>query len=252
MKFKILCIFVLCICSLWSRIIVQDDLTKVYNVSVGESGNGTIQLHNPTDTSINIRVSSADYLYNANNETFFLEPGKYVRSNADWIRFPQTLTVRPFQTATLPFTYYVPNDRELYGSYWSVLFIEQEADFFIDEVDDLVLNLRYSVQIVHNIIGTGRVDLSFQDVRFNRDNLTIAIKNTGSNWFESNIKVDIYDERAFLIGSYLKPRVRIYPDLDLQVTIPFTPLFGNEYYAVIVVDCGNNQIFGHQVSFHMR
>jgi hypothetical protein len=132
------------------------------------------------------------------------------------------------------------------------LFIEQEADFFIDEVDDLVLNLRYSVQIVHNISGTGRVDLSFQEVRFNRDNITLAIKNTGSNWFESNIKVDIYDERAFLIGSYLHQRVRIYPDLDLKVTIPIAPLIGNEYYAVIVVDCGNNQIFGHQVSFHMR
>ena len=73
--------------SLCSSFIVQDALTKVYNVVPGEVVTGSVSIFNPTDKVINVNVSQADYTYNAQGESFFLEAGKYVRSNANWIRY---------------------------------------------------------------------------------------------------------------------------------------------------------------------
>jgi hypothetical protein len=249
---KILLLVIFCTGTLLAQIVVQDELTKVYNVRIGESGSGTISLFNSSNEPISIKVSQADYLYNARNETFFLDPGKYLRSNANWIRFPNNLIVPANQSQTLQFGYQVPSQTDLIGSYWSVLFLEQETDFIYEDEDDLILNLRYSIQIVHNIVGTGIVDIAFLDTTFERNNASIILKNTGTNWVEFSIKIDIFDERAFFIGSFSTINNRLYPDLERNFTIPYTTLASAQYYAIIIVDCGNEQTFGHQASFRIR
>ena len=252
MRYHCILIFLLFITGLFGQIKVQDETTKVFNVTVGESGNGTIALHNESDISLNIRVSQVDYIYNANNDTFYLEPGKYERSNATWIKYLPSMTILPGQTVKYPFSFSVPQKAELIGSYWSVLFIEQDYYFSIDSFDDIVFNPRYAVQIIHNIVGTGVTSLSFIDTAFEFDNAILFLSNTGTKWIDANIKIDIYDSTAKIISSYTTTGNMIYPGLERQFGLRLVPLLPSEYYAVIVVDCGNNQIFGHQVNFKIR
>jgi hypothetical protein len=232
-------------------IIVQDDMTKIYDVSIGESVGGTILLHNPSDASITIRVTQADFLYNAQNEHFFLEPGKYMRSNADWIRVSGSFTVGARQSLHLPFTMSIPHTATLEGSYWSVLLLEQDTGYATQSEQDLIFSFRYNIQIISNIRNTGHVDLAFLDMFWIRDRVSINMRNTGTRWFDATIKIDIYDHEANFIASYVSGGNRIYPDLEKNISIPFTPLPLGEYYAIIVADCGANQIFGHQVSFRI-
>jgi len=238
------------ICStLSAQIVVQDELTKVHNVSIGEASSGSIMLFNPNDRNVVVKVSQADYTYNAQNEAHYVEPGKFDRSNAGWIKYPRTITIPPDETARLFYNYQVPTDKDLTGTYWSVLLIEEETPYRAQGVDDLFLNLRYSVQIVHNIRDTGNIDLFFLDTDIRKDYVSLILKNTGSLRIDFSVKVDIYDERAIFVGSFVSVKNSIYPDLERQITVPITPLLASQYYAVVIVDCGNNQVFGHQVSF---
>jgi len=238
--------------TLCGYITVQDELTKVHNVSPGEASSGSILLYNPNERAVTVKVSQADYTYNAQNETNFIEPGKFNRSNADWIKFPASLNIPANETATLYYNYQVPRSADLIGTYWSVLFIEEETPYLAEASEDLYIRHRYYVQIVHNINGTGSIDLSFLETDVQRDSVTLILKNTGNRRLYFSVKVDIYDERAIFVGSFISQKSGIYPNLERQITVPITPLLPSNYHAVIVVDCGDNQVFGHQVSFSIR
>ena len=248
----LLWVLLLMLSCLHSGVVVQDELTKVFKSARGQTLNGTINLHNPLDQVINIRISQADFVYNALDQNFYIEPGKYERSNADWILVQSLHTIQPRQNLLVPFTIRVPNQRNLSGSYWSVLFVEEDTPFFAPDFEDVMLNFRYAIQIVNNISNTGRVDLAFRETSFTNDTVSIVLHNTGTLWFEAVISVDIFDANATLVGRYTFNRNRVYPELARRFTFPIQPLNRGDYYAIIVVDCGNNLIFGHQVSFTIR
>ena len=108
---------------------------------------------------------------------------------------------------------------------------------------------RFAIQIINNVSGTGLVDLAFQEITFHQNDLQLNLKNTGTLWFESTLKVDIFNDSAELVNSYLVEKMRIYPGLDRRITVPLQNLNSSNYYAIIIVDCGDNNIFGNQTSF---
>jgi hypothetical protein len=243
-------LFSLFVCTISADFIIQDDLTKIFNTSKGENITGSISIFNPMNTAIVVMVSQADYVYNARDEYYYIEPGKYERSNANWIKFGNTISVQPNQKAIFNFSISTPSEKELSGSYWSVLFFEEEGA--ISTRDNIEFGFRYAVQIVNNINNTGSVDLSFLDVNYDNQQLSLILKNTGNLWLNAEIKIDIFDEYAKFIGSFVSEKNRIYPELNRRIQIPLTHLNYSNYYAVIIADCGDNKIFGHQMSFTVR
>ena len=237
---------------LLSDIIIQDEMTKIFNVSRGENGSGYITVYNQSLQNTSVKITPADYTYNAKNEGFFLEPGKFYRSNSNWIKAPNSMMIPAGRSVQIPFTFSVPNRNDVIGSYWSVLLIEEELNYNDIEPADFYINYRYSIQIVHNIKGTGEIDVEFLDFNYMDDYMSITLKNTGSLWLETNLKIDIYDEVTNFLGSYTSEGDRVYPDLEQRIVIPCKQLKAGSYYAVIVADCGNNRIFGHQTTFWIR
>jgi len=230
--------------------VVLDDLVKMYNSSIGESMTGTIHVFNPQSTAVRIRISQADFTYNANEENFFLEPGKYHRSNADWIRFMRIHTIPANQSVHVPFTISVPNRRALEGSYWSVLIIEEDVEL-IPRPDEILVAMRYVIQVINTIDNTGRLDMTFRDVVFGHEGLSMILQNTGTVLINAVIRIDIFDTNTELVGRYTFTENRVYPELERRFRFPIEALGRGNYYAIIVVDCGNNRIFGHQVQFRM-
>ena len=251
MKFLSLLVFLLVVANLYTQIAVQGESTKIFDVAIGESGSGVIELYNQSQIPINIKITQVDYLYNSNKEVFYLEAGKYERSNASWLRYAPSMSIMPNQTIRYPFSFVVPRVSTLNGSYWSVLLVEQDYFFSMESVQDVVFTTRFAIQIVHNIKNTGNVNLSFLETVFEESGAIIFVRNTGTRWFEASLKLDIYDTSAQLVRSQ-QARNSIYPGLERQFEITFNPLPPGEYYAVIILDCGNNQIFGHQANFRIR
>jgi hypothetical protein len=234
-----------------ASLVLQDNVQKVFDTSFGETVSGSVQLYNPTHRPLNVRISQADFVYNERDERFFIEPGKYARSNANWIRYTGLHTIPPFETYNFTFSVSVPNQRELVGSYWSILFIEEDIHLF-DTHNDIVFQMRFAVLVINNIRNTGDIDFNFNDIVFTNDSVSLILHNTGSLWFETTIKIDIFNDNAQLIGRYSFEGNSILPGLGRVFNFPIQTMISGNYHAVIVAEVGDNQIFGHQVSFTIR
>ena len=228
---------------------VQDELTKIFNVSHGEIINSSITLFNPTERAVSIRIYQGDYIQNDDGELLSVRAGSFYRSNANWIRFQSNLILQPQQAISLPFTISIPNSSDLYGSYWSDLFVEEITEMYFTDPEIIGINIRTAVQIVSNIINTGRIDMTFGDIIFNEDTVSLALMNTGNQWVQSLIKIDVFNDRAEFVSSFVSEGNRLNPGFTRRIYIPVMLSKNTNYHAIIVADCGNGNIFGHQVSF---
>ncbi|MCL2064990.1 MAG: hypothetical protein FWG98_11575 [Candidatus Cloacimonetes bacterium] len=228
---------------------VQDELTKVFNVSTGDIVNSSILLSNPTERAVSIRVYQGDYIQNSESDNLTVRAGSSPRSNAHWIRFQSSVTIPPNQTFSLPFTINIPNQSDLTGSFWSILFVEEVNEMDVSDPEIIVLNLRTGVQIINNIANTAQIDVLFSDFAYEVDYVSMILKNTGNLWLQASVKIDVYNDGAELVGSFVSERNRIYPEFSRRVQIPVNLQTNTNYHAIIVADCGNGNIFGHQISF---
>jgi hypothetical protein len=79
----------------------------------------------------------------------------------------------------------------------------------------------------------------------------MILQNTGTVLINAVIRIDIFNNQTELVGRYTFEENRVYPELERRFRFPIQALNRGYYYAIIVVDCGNNRIFGHQVEFRI-
>lgn len=266
-KIFYLFIFIVLFSSL-AGIVVQDELTKSVELAHGEETVIYIRLYNPENKIVQARISQADYLYNAREENWYIEAGKYSRSNANWISVNNNISINPYESVLLPVSIKIPAKTDLRGSYWSALLIENAENFTERdrtlEDGEISVNLRYAVQIVCTIRNTGSLNLDFKNFNISRNDETrqsivsLELFNSGTLWADVSVKLDLFDNNANFIGTFYSRNQKIYPGLGRNISIPLIPLKASDansplmYYAVVVADCGNNQIFGHQFSFSVK
>ena len=252
------CILVSLFCNLQGMFYVQDEWTKFSVVHLGEVINNTITLVNDGENPVNVRVSLSDFLIEEEGSDVYLQPGTTERSNADWIQFQSNFTLQSSQTYLLPFSIHVPDNADLEGSYWSILFIEEVQEFSEENPEIININFKYAVQIINTIVNTEQSSVEVSKVTFiapttetevRRDTLSFYLNNTGNHWIEANIRVDVFNENAEFVNSFVAEKIRVYPKHEREVLVPVTLRRYTLYHALIVTDTGNDNIFGHQVSF---
>ena len=251
-KVFFLCIILLLVSSLHGSFVIRDEFTKVYDVAFGETIRSSINIYNPTDEIVQIKVYQADYAHTQKGDDYFLEPGKYNRSNANWVNYSEFIQIRPNENADFNFSITAPIQRDLGGTYWSVLFFEEVTSLSPIKTEEITIDYRYCIQLITNLKNTGTIDMSFVDVTYIDNSVMLSLKNIGSLWFEATIKIDIFNQNAELINSKISERHRIYPELEKQYKILIDNLNPTNYYAIIMVDCGETKVFGHQISFSVR
>jgi len=250
MKKCLLLLFIYFLASfLRADLIVQDELIKVYQLAFDETVTGSIRLHNSSYDPIRIIVSQADFSSLGKDEYAYTEPGKNTRSNAQWISCSNFFMIAPRTTEQYQFTIHAPKRNDLQGSYWSILFLEEEATKDLTNISSIEVSYRYEFHIISSIINTGEPIVRMESVEKKTDHVSIGLENTGSLWIDSTATIDIYNATARFMGSYIDDSVRIYPGFSktLRINIPEFP--PDEYYAIITINCGNNYIYGHQLSF---
>ena len=249
-------------------VVVQGELTKVFNLAHGETATEYINIHNPENKQLQVKITQADYLYNAADENWYLEAGKFNRSNANWISVSQNISLNVYESISLPVHISIPNDNKLIGSYWSVIFIENSeppsTEHLEQQTENILFAYRYAIQIVSNIKETGTIDIGFKNFAVGTINQTTQnivyfdLKNNGTQWINASLKIDIFDNNTNFIGTFYANNQRVYPGLEKRISIPLIPLKSTDkgvpvtYYAILVADCGNNKIFGHQFSFSIK
>lgn len=229
----------------------------VGNPEIGETYRGTILIRNTGEEPQEVKVYQTDYLFFFDGRNIYGEPGETPRSNADWITFsPKRLVIPPKETSQVNYTVKVPDDETLVGTYWSMIMVEgiskDSPEVIKPEEGKVKLGirtvLRYGIQMVTHIGDTGARKLKFSNTKLLKDEemriLQLDIENIGERWLRPFLWAELYDEKGSYIGRFEGGRLRTYPETSVRFKIDLSQVPKGEYKALVVADCGRDDVFG--------
>jgi hypothetical protein len=229
----------------WS---ISGELTHYDIASPGSTISRSFEIINHSDQAISIQLKKSDYAFNADGQRWFPEAGKLSRSNSDWIDLSnQEITIAGNSAKSISYQVVIPEKKELCGSYWSVIFVQEKTDTVLAK-SELQINKRYAIQSISQIGETGELKLSFLKAEFSKKDgsLELKIKNTGQRWTKADVWIEVFDSEGTALGKYNAQSLKLYPETSSSSVFNLSHLKKNKYVIIAVADCGNNKIFGSQ------
>jgi hypothetical protein len=230
-------------------------LTYEMKASPGQTYDGSIVLKNTGDEIVEAKLYQTDYQFFCDGNNTYGEPGSMVRSNADWIVFePKRLTLSPLEEVAIQYTVYVPKEDTLCGSFWCMIMVEEvpmiSPELLEEESVGISTVMRYGIQMITHIDDTGMRQLKFlaadlmmiEGARV----LQIDIENTGERWLRPFVWVEVYDTEGKFINKFEGKKLRTFPGTSIRQRIDVSELPGGSFRALVVADCGDDDMFGIQ------
>jgi hypothetical protein len=244
-------------CALQAGVSLKGGLTHERIVRPGETYEGVVAVINTGHEEQEIEVYQTDYRFTCDGDYYYDEPGTSSRSNASWVEFsPRALIVPPGGTVDVGYMITVPADSNLAGTYWSILMVEvgggraSPASSGQGENIELGINqiVRYGVQIVNHVGDTGERRLDFLDTRIIKAGrervLEVDLENIGERWLRPLVWAELYDADGEFAGRFDGGTLRIFPGTSVRYEVDLSGVSGGEYKAVVVADCGADDVFG--------
>lgn len=242
-------------------VVVVGSLTREHEVQPGRTYEGAIEVRNPGDAPAEIRTYQTDYFFYADGTVLYGEPGRLPRSNAKWITFsPQQATIPPGESVVVRYTIAVPADDTMTGTWWSLLMVEEVPAGSVESSTTakgqvamgIRQVIRYGVQIVANFGSSGSRQLRFTQVRLAADkekrSLIVDLENTGERWLRATVWSELYDAEGRYVGRFEGGTHRLYPGTTARFPADLVGVRDATYKALIVADCGGDDVFGADVS----
>ena len=237
---------------------IMGPLLMEYDVKPGGSYEGSIVVQNPGDAPQEVKVYQTDYSFSSDGRAEYGEPaGGLTRSNAKWITLsPSRVTIPAGESVTVGFTVQVPDSASLTGTYWSLIMVEpvdatspESAGSKPDSVNLSVRQVfRYAIQIATTVGSTGSVRVQFDgfhlDQADGKRDLQIDVENTGERLCPATVWAEVYDSSGKYVGKFDAGQRRLYPGTSARFTADLTSIAAASYKALILVDCGGDNVFG--------
>lgn len=272
-----------------AEVIIEGKLIREKSVQPGETYKEYISLKNNGINPAQIKIYQTDYLFSHQGWSRYPEPaaGQVERSNANWISFnPSLLVIPPKEKAVVSYILKVPSDNSLKGTYWSMLMIEEIIgdDSSTVQTTDFKVNIqqvmRYGIQLVSNIGDSGIRDLKILDQKLfsvpaNDDNnnqkendendnnenneekreeeyaLQLDIENIGERLLRPIAWVELYDQQGSFVGKYKGGKFIIFPGNSVRYKINLNNLLSQKYKALVILDNGDENIWGSQFTLSL-
>jgi hypothetical protein len=248
----------------WAQIGVVGPLTYEHVVAPGRLYEGSIDITNAGDKPQEVKAYQSDYFFYSDGSIAYGEPGSLPRSNARWMTFsPKQSLVPPGENLSIHYTIQVPEDATRTGTYWSVIMVEPILESSPESSAPerkpgvgLSQTVRYGVQIVTHFGDTGTRQLKFSQLKLVADggkrSLVADVENTGERWLRGTLSLDLYDSKGAFVGKFEAARKRMYPQTSVRYTVELVGVASGSYKALIVVDCGGDDVFGVNVNLVLR
>jgi len=239
-----------------ASVTVDGPLAYDYVVQIGKAYQGALGIKNDSSESASVGIRQIDYLFYADGRILYEEAGSHLRSNARWITVsPTELVLRAGESATIRYTVSVPDDSSLVGSYWSALMVEPASNMDAAtlgagssvsiEVRQIV---RYAVQIATQVGETGVLDLRFSRIHVTAGQagprLEVDAENTGDRWYRATLWAELYDADGISVGRFEGGVRRMYPGTSARFQSQLAGVHKGGYTALIVADCGGDDVYG--------
>jgi len=241
-----------------AAIAVMGPLLMEYDVKPGGSYEGSIVVQNSGDAPQEIKVYQTDYRFSADGRADYGEPaGGLPRSNAKWITLsPTRVSIPAGESTTIGFAVQVPDSASLTGTYWSLIMVEpvdaSSPESSSSKPDSVSLSVRqvfrYAIQIATTVGSTGSVQARFDgfhlDQADGKRDLQIDVENTGDRLCPTTVWAEVYDANGKFVGKFDAGQRRLDPGTSARFTADLTSIAAANYKALILVDCGGNNVFG--------
>lgn len=235
-------------------------LKQVFTTNPGETVKGQIQIQNNDLTDQEVRIYQTDYLFNYKDQTFYEEPGKTKRSNANWLNYsPKTVILKSKESRYIDFEIVVPSGDSIFGTFWSIIMIEGVEPIIPEKKANLSIRTatRYAVQIVNEINKKGTGLLKFNEptlVKGIEDNslfLAIDLTNEGEHYISPEVSIELYDENGTLVKKITAPRRGLYPLTSARYKLNLEGVPSKKTYSAMIVAAGaDDDVFGLEYTLY--
>jgi hypothetical protein len=260
MKNAILLIILSVLCgSAGATIVVSNGLTHEHDLTKGGSDQGFIEIRNagdrPSRVIFYLQDMAADCKEQAIQPT---DTGMVTRSNARWMQLGAVeRLLAPGERYSLLYEINAPNE-DLKGSYWSLLMVEEKP--LIDTTQtryglNISSNVRYGIQIITTFPSSEEVQVNFESVELQEENgnkaLAVKLFNESAKMVKPQVKMEVYNKAGELLFTETTKAKKLYPNQCRTFYLKTENLEIGVYQAVLVADCGNQDVFGLTVNLNV-
>jgi len=243
-----------------ASIVVLNGLTHENRVQPGETYRGSIQIQNTGKNNRSVRIYQRDYWFSYTGESKHDPAGTMARSNAGWISYtPELITLDSSEVTTIDFEVKVPENDTLRGTYWSVIMVEGITPPDTSQIESGVrINtaIRYAVQIITNIGNTGTSDLQFLGLELAKQEeenvLYVAVENTGERILRPKMNLELFDESGNTVGIINSDPRKAFPGTSVMSTLTLEGIKPGNYNGVLVADCGEDRLYGTNLTLEIE
>ena len=243
-----------------ASVVVLGPLVQEYQLQPGREAAGSFEVYNPEDQPQEVKIYQTDHFPHADGGVVYGEPGRLPRSNARWISYtPQRLVLPAREKVKVNYTVRAPSDVSLRGTYWSVLMVEAVPESSPESVlgepsqPQVAIRqvLRYAIQLITNVGTGGTRALKFSSIRLLQETdkrvLAVEMENTGEQMLIGRLWTELYDSGGKLVTRLDGEQKRLYPGASSRFALELVGLQEVTYKALVVVDCGGDDVFGASV-----
>jgi len=246
--------------TIFGGVAVLNGLSHEFNVIPGNTYTGTIELQNATDIAQVVMLYQSDMSTSHSGETFYADTVKNDRSNKNWIRLANiNTTLESEEKTTIDFEITVPNNNRLSGSYWSVIMVEPRDPIHVQEDASgysIQSKIRYAIQIVCNIGETGQSDMQFlnisQETLEEKHYLQVDVQNTGQILLKPALSLELFDISGNNFPIIKAEKQRIFPNSSKKYILEIEGIQSGTYQGILIADCGTDDLFGVNVTLHLK
>jgi len=257
--FPVLMTFVLLSARVTAGILVVGELSHEYTMQPGDSIRGRIEVMNQGEESEQVRVYQTDYDYKADGTNHYNDPGQAERSNANWMEYsPRQFVVLPGERVIVNYVIRVPEE-DLAGTYWSMMMVEPVQNLEPDESISgfqVLTVFRYAIQIITTLGDANLISLRFDNVQLTREEnglfLQMDVENNGDMIVRPSIWAELFGSTGTFAGKFEARKGRLLPGTSIRRQVDISRLEPGRYKALIVGDCGGDDIFGIELNIEVQ
>lgn len=254
----------------YAQFSVTIDDNEKNNVSPGDTYTTVVTILNIATQDATARIYLSDY-QTSYGEPQYEEPNTLKRSNADWIRLNTNELVIPArEKREIPIEIIVPSNENLSGSYWSLIIVEGESKEtqIGSTTDQSVINVnivsRHGLNIITSFAnGSSEFEFKSPNLQQGEDNLpifTVDTTNIGSRIARGEVYLDLFANDGSELGRINTGKQMFRPENPVRINFDFAELVTNSqekltqgtYTALMIIDAGENQIFGARYNLNFQ
>lgn len=248
-----------------AQIAVLSNNVEEKEIGPGSTYTGAIRVKNTTSEPQEAKVYQTDYHFSADGRTEYGAPGSVQRSNAAWVTLnPTYITVPAGEEVLVNYRVNVPAAAAapLIGTFWSMVMVEGikkgsaessagGAGRNVQVQMGIQPTIRYAVQIVTHIAGTGERKVEFAGTqvvgsRGGGKTLELDVLNTGERAYRPEVWVELFNAQGTQVGTFRSTRGLIYPNTSVHQSFDLGAIPAGTYQALVAADAGGESVFGAQ------